>query len=215
LVERLSVRTTPRLRPEIWGPPPLLKGEDSAAFNKFLAKVIATVKPVDFLEEILVRDVVDIDWEIVRLRRLKSDLVNQAFRDKIKEALGRLQTNGNSNDDETDDENDEIDIDALASGWAVGDRAATRKVEEILKAGNVTFQDLLTRASLYRLGEIERIDRLIMTSEARRNATLREIDRHRQILGQQRRRVPEQIDDAKYEVVRESDQPTKIASQSR
>ena len=119
----VPAKKTQRLRRDFFGPPPLLKGEDAAAFYQFLAKVTAAVKPADFLEEIFVRDFVELDWEVVRLRRLKVDLIDLALRDKIRDALQRLTEN--NDDDETDDQH-EIDVDALASGWAMDDPRATK-----------------------------------------------------------------------------------------
>ena len=46
-----------------FGPAPLLDGEDPAAYDELLARVSGGVKPSDILEEIWVRDVVDLVWE--------------------------------------------------------------------------------------------------------------------------------------------------------
>jgi hypothetical protein len=54
----------------LFGPPPLLEGEDPEAYNQLLARVTATVKPRDILEEIWVADIVHLTWEILRWRRL-------------------------------------------------------------------------------------------------------------------------------------------------
>src|SRR5262249_9664763 len=54
---------------------PLLDGEDPAAYDDLLARVSGAVKPSDILEEIWVRDIVDLSWEVSRLRRLKADLI--------------------------------------------------------------------------------------------------------------------------------------------
>ena len=51
------------------------------------------------------------------------------------------------------------------------------------------------------IDHIERIDRMIMTAEARRNAVLREINRHRAVLGEKRRRVTHDVEDANFEEV--------------
>ena len=42
------------------GPPPLIEGEDAAAYGELLNRISAAVKPEDILEEIWVRDVVDL-----------------------------------------------------------------------------------------------------------------------------------------------------------
>ena len=165
MVEKFPARTAQRY--PFFGPPPLLKGEDPAAYDQFLAKATAAIKPADFIEEIFVRDFVDIDWEIVRVRRLKSDLVNQALSSKLKEALEELLSknsdDGDDQDDDTDDGN-EVDIDALVSGWMIGDRHASMQVEEILKSDGLTIQDLLVPASIYALDAIERLNKMITTA---------------------------------------------------
>lgn len=48
---------------------------------------------------------------------------------------------------------------------------------------------------------IERIDRLTTIAENRRNASLREIDRHRAVLGESLRRSVQEIEDGEFEVI--------------
>ena len=57
------------------GPPVLLMGEDESEYNRLLAQVAAAVGPTDVIEEFWVRDVVDLAWEALRLRRLKASFV--------------------------------------------------------------------------------------------------------------------------------------------
>jgi hypothetical protein len=58
-------------------PAPLLANEDPAAYDMLLKKVADTVKPVDFIEEIWVRDIVDHTWQVFRYRRLKAALLSE------------------------------------------------------------------------------------------------------------------------------------------
>ncbi len=51
---------------------PLIRGEDGCAYNELCARIAAAVKPKDFPEEIWVRDVADLSWEVFRLRRIKA-----------------------------------------------------------------------------------------------------------------------------------------------
>ena len=57
------------------------------------------------------------------------------------------------------------------------------------------------------INQIERIDRMVMTMEARRNAAYREVERHRIGLGERLRRAVEQVEDAEF---REVDETTTI-----
>ena len=52
-----------------------------------------------------------------------------------------------------------------------------------------------------KLDNIERIDRLCTIAEARRNTSLREIDRRRATFGDSLRRGVQEIEDSEYEVI--------------
>src|SRR6476620_10589384 len=71
----------------IFGAPPILPGEDASAYEVLLARVSAGVKPADIIEKIWVRDVVDLTWEIFRLRRIKAELVSQGIPTKLADCL--------------------------------------------------------------------------------------------------------------------------------
>jgi hypothetical protein len=51
------------------------------------------------------------------------------------------------------------------------------------------------------LDYIERIDRLITIAENRRDASLREIDRHRSTLGQRVRKSLQEVEDNQFQVI--------------
>jgi hypothetical protein len=59
----------------LFGPPPLIEGEDAAAYDQLLARIFAAVKPVDVIDEIFIADVAPSEWEVLRLRRLKWSLI--------------------------------------------------------------------------------------------------------------------------------------------
>ena len=58
-------------RYSLFGPPPILEGEDSAAYDELFGRVCAAVKPVDVIDEMFVADVVALECEVLRWRRLK------------------------------------------------------------------------------------------------------------------------------------------------
>jgi hypothetical protein len=51
------------------GPRPLIDGEDGTTYDVILKRISADVAPADFVEEIWLRDVVDLTWERVALSR--------------------------------------------------------------------------------------------------------------------------------------------------
>jgi hypothetical protein len=59
----------------LFGSPQLLEGEDAAAYDELLSRVSAAAKPVDIIDEMFIADVVSLEWEVLRWRRLKSSLM--------------------------------------------------------------------------------------------------------------------------------------------
>src|SRR5262245_11699940 len=59
----------------VFGPPLLLEGEDAAAYDELLGRVYAAVKPVDVIDEMLIADILALEWELLRWRRLKWTLM--------------------------------------------------------------------------------------------------------------------------------------------
>ena len=70
--------TTNPARPPLAGHRPLFAGEDAAAYDSLLGRVSDVVKPADVLEEIWLQDVVDLSWEVGKLRRMKAEFLNRA-----------------------------------------------------------------------------------------------------------------------------------------
>src|SRR5262249_10806176 len=55
----------------VFCPPLLLEGEDAGAYDELLGRICAAVKPVDVIDEMLIADIVALEWEVLRWRRLK------------------------------------------------------------------------------------------------------------------------------------------------
>ena len=78
-------------RASIFGPPPILEGEDAQAYNELLASISGAVKPSDTIEELWVCDIVDLTWEIFRYRRIKTNFLADELRATLKTSwCGRL-----------------------------------------------------------------------------------------------------------------------------
>jgi hypothetical protein len=185
--------TTPTSPPEragrlaLFGPPPLLEGEDTAAYDEFLARISGAVKPADILEEIWVRDVVDLVWEAFRLRRLKANLMTAVAHKGLRDILETLI--------------DWSDAKDLAQAWARREGGAIKQVHELLASAGLTMDAVMAQTLSLKLDDIDRIDRMIANAEGRRNAILREVDRHRTIWGQNVRRAVQQIEAAEIKVI--------------
>src|ERR1700730_14046545 len=67
--------------------PYLLEGEDAATYEELLGGIRAAVKPVDIIYEMFIADVVSLEWEVLRRRRLKTSLVRAHGLTRLAEIL--------------------------------------------------------------------------------------------------------------------------------
>jgi hypothetical protein len=153
------------VEPDPFGPPPLIAGEDAAAYDAFLARATAVVEPADFLEEMWVRDAVDLGWEVFRLRRLKAELVTASADEGLEALLGGVMPPNDASD--------------LACGWAARHKGSVRKVEALLRRAGLGRAAVTARTLALHVEEIAQIDHMIALAEARRDGVLREVERHR------------------------------------
>ena len=242
----------------MFGPPPLLPGEDAAVYDAFCAGICAAVNPIDMVEEILVNDVASLEWEVLRWRRWKLSLIEarglaaledflsseladnhfdlyakdfeEVLTDTLQENLAEGQTedsvrelahrSASNNDPEADDKVNtlldtaglsmddilnraqSIRVEKLAQGYARRQPQAVKLVDKLLDGAGRTMEGLIAEAMAEKLDDIERLDRLTTIAETRRNASLREIDRRRAMLGEALRRSVQKIEDGEFEVVK-------------
>jgi hypothetical protein len=60
---------------DTWGDPPLSRNEDPEIYAKLAGQISQAVGPIDVIEWLWVKDVLDLSWEIRRLRRFKTMLI--------------------------------------------------------------------------------------------------------------------------------------------
>ena len=171
----------------LFGPPPLFDGEDPEIYDQLLTQVSTTVMPKDIFEDIWVRDVVDLTLEVFRLRRLTANLIKVNAYKGLSKTLAPLVGRSQA--------------ETLAEGWAARKSDVVEEVNKTLTSAGLTTDSILAQTFSLRLNDIERIEHMIALAEARRNATLREIDRHRQTLGQKLRRGAQQLEDGQFRVI--------------
>jgi hypothetical protein len=168
------------------GPPPLVEGEQGAAYDELFARVSGALQPKDILEEIWIRDVVDLVWDVLRLRRVKANLLSYCTNEGVAAAMQRLGT-GN--------------VVELIREWTMHDAPARQAVAATLASAGLTVETAGTRSLAFWITDLERIERMIASAEARRHAALRELERHRATLAQSLRRAVAEVEDAEFKVI--------------
>jgi hypothetical protein len=144
------------VRLDLFGPAPLLEGEDVAAYDELLVRISGAVKPTDIFEEIWVRDIVDLVWETFRLRRLKAKLITASAYKGLERILDPLV--------------DWNRRDKLVEGWFARKPSAIEVVDKLLASAGLAMDAVMAETLAFKLGDVERIDRMIATAEGRRNA---------------------------------------------
>jgi hypothetical protein len=193
----------------MFGPPPLLKGEDVAAYDELLARVSGNLKPSDIFEEIWMREIVDLSWEAFRWRRLLAAFIAILIPKALERILQRLTKNQPASmSRETSllgklrEAQDSLDAgQKLATEWEAGDKTAIERVQGMLVSAGKTMESVVAQATASELDKIERFNRLIASAEARRNAALHEIERHRAPFAQRLRAEIHKLDGAEFETV--------------
>jgi hypothetical protein len=151
---------------ELLGPPPLLPNESLEDYEGLQAGLRAKIVPQDVLEEIWLRDVLDLQWEVLRMRRLKARLLANSSPSGLESLLHRRVNYS--------------DVGKFVDAWGRGDKEDIKEIELLLKSRGLGLDDVDAHSLLKRLEPLESIDRMISQAEARRNNALREIERARE-----------------------------------
>lgn len=166
-------------------PAPPLPGEKQADYFDLAVRIVRAAKPRDAIEEFLVRDLVDLTWEVFRLRRVKAGILRASMDVGVQQALVGLGLEyGKSRE--------------LGNSWAAGNASARNNVDGVLKKAGLTIDEAMAKTVEKKLDSFERLDRILASAEARRNNALREIDRRRDALARGVHRSIEEIEDAEF-----------------
>jgi hypothetical protein len=90
-------------------------------------------------------------------------------------------------------------FDQLLYDWL--NQNTTKKVHNTFASVGLTMHAVMAMILFTNIDVIARIDEMIATAEARRNAALRELERHRATFGRALRHAVEQVEDARFEMI--------------
>lgn len=165
---------------EIFGPPPLLDGENLEAYQSLKSHLYNAVKPSDILEQMWVYDVLNLMWETVRLRRLRAKLLKASAPDGLERVIRPIAPNFEKRIQ-------------LIHEWASGDSEAIEVANELFKLGGHDQSSIDAQALAINLKIFTAIDAMIANADARRLVILRELDRHRDVVARRLKEVIENV----------------------
>jgi hypothetical protein len=179
----MSKYSNPRVKPlpraSLFGPPPILPGENAKAYEEMLDRVVNAIGPRDFIEEIWARDLADVGWQLFRWRRIQAAYLADQVADAADEQASRLAIA------KTESLKEDMDR-FLTSELRRDERAASHpraneKFQELTAAAKSALDMDLVHAGVIRthLYSIQQIESLIGTAQQRIDEIMRELDRHR------------------------------------
>jgi len=177
----------------LFGDPPVLSTENRKIYSDLLCKVTQAVKPNNTIVWMLIKDVVDLSWEIRRLRRYKAQLIEIERRSRL-DAI------------EIDEETAKLPPEQQPKPFPqlMPELFPPRPPSKVYKQHQKRKKTELhaergsAMAFLAVISEYERIDRLLVSAEQRRNSVLREMLHYQETLAHLVRQASDEIIDAEY-----------------
>ena len=172
--------------------PPLLITESADEFDALHKALQQEIKPRGVIEQMYVADISYIQWEILRLRRCKVVIVNVALQFALEKLLLQLL-----NDDNYDYANfAERKADAIAQAWFT-DQKVRKTVSELLRQFQLDESAIEAQAIRTSAADLEQVDRMLTSLEARREKALRCIGEYRDSFARQLRESADRIIDGR------------------
>ena len=165
--------------------PPLLMSESAEEFASLRTALELEVKPKGIVEQIYVDDITAIVWEIRRLRRCKTSIINNACRAALQSLLREMMRSpGPLHTD--------FEADALAIEW-FSSQQAKDKISAIFRRFHLDDFAVVAQATKDSLSDLESLDRMLASLESRRDKALRCIADYRDSFAKQIRQSSDRI----------------------
>jgi hypothetical protein len=153
----------PSARRAILPTAPLLITESKDDFKRIRDALADEIKPRGILEQMYVEEIAYLVWEVLRLRRSRAGIINAAFRkalDRVLEQCLREPGHGQC-----------LEASRLAHEWFT-DPNAKKEVAEVLRSFDLDETAIEGEAIRKSTDDLERIDRMMTSAEARRDKAL-------------------------------------------
>ncbi len=145
----------------------LLVSDSQRRYTALRDATLEWLKPRDFIEQLWANEIIQGEWEMLRLRRFKSLIVTSARRPALENLLHLLLQNTSSKD-----------INELANRFFTN-KCVRRKVGAILRDFGLTEANIDAEAFRQSLGDLAEINRRLDELGSRRDRILQRLEDHR------------------------------------
>ena len=170
---------------------PLLITESADEFDALRDAFEREIKPKGIIEQMYVHDICTVVWEILRLRRCKVVIINSAFRSALEHLLAQLLRQPGQYEHDVRDEAQD-----LAHAWFT-DEEAKKQVSEILSRFGLDESAIEAEAVRRSSSNLELLDRMLTSSESRRDKALCCVAEYRTSLAHQLQESADRIIEGK------------------
>jgi hypothetical protein len=177
---------------------PLLITESSDNYELVRNRFIDEIGPHGIVEQLYVEDVIYLSWEILRLRRCWTNIINSAFRGALEKILAELLRQPDALI-----ETHESHAKELALDWFSDQKARSRALK-ILEQFGLDETAIEAEAIRNRIADLERLDKLLASRESRLRRALHGIAEYRTSLAQQLRVSSKRIIDGEVFAVEDT-----------
>ncbi len=151
---------------EILGAPALVGCESAEVFYRMMSRFVVEFSPQTVTEWLLVWDLVNVNWEIARYRRMKASFIraespaaaDRLLRDDDKRGIFRLKA---------------------FSPPVPADKTGRSGAKELLASSGISLDDVAGAAAFYMVKKLTQIEDLIERLELRRERQFKELQAHR------------------------------------
>jgi hypothetical protein len=168
--------------------PPLLITESADEFAALHAALVQEIKPNGIIEQIYLDDLASLVWEIQRLRRYRTGIVNTAFRAALESLLKRLLLTPHI----LERIESEAKAEALADDWFTSQRGKN-EVLAILRRFDLDESAIEAEAIRQSWSDLELVDQMQRSLRSRLDNALRSVDDYRASLARQMRQSSNRI----------------------
>jgi len=146
--------------------PPAVSADQHAAFDELWGLFRDSLQPKNFIDEMLLRNIADLEMEVRTLRKLKSALMTSSQDDGLITLLDKLGLDFSHRK-------------KLSEAWIRREPEAIKQVEALLKKAQMGSDEILAHTLANRIDAFEKLDRMTAQAEARRNNHINELMRHK------------------------------------
>lgn len=149
---------------QLFGPPPIISGEDAEAYRAIGQAIWDARPPEDFIQATRINDIAYLLWEGNRLRRLKVKLIEASRIEGARKLIKRLSG--------------EYSDAVFWGNWAQGEESTTNYVNDLLASCNLDHDTIVAQTIDVIVDTLEAIERQSAQFEARRLVTTRDYDQY-------------------------------------